>query len=228
MKRVLAIAAALCALSVAALAAQFGPSQHPLAADDGTPMTNFDMSPVLLSQLEMLPGKVPVGNPQGDVTLYQFYDLNCPFCREAATDIQEILRTDKKLKLVFVPYAVLSVQSVQGAMVEIVVSKMLPPEKFLAFHKRIYEGRGTIDGARAIAAAQAMGLDGKTIVERGNSAETVAVLKQNADYGQTAKLIATPDYVVAGVAILGHPGLEPLKNVIAAVRKCGKVVCGKS
>jgi protein-disulfide isomerase len=224
----LAIAAVLCALSAGAFAAQFGPSQHPLQADDGTPMTNFDMTPALLSQLEMLPGKVPVGNAKGDVTLYQFYDLNCPFCREAAADVQEILKTDKKLKLVFVPYAVLSVQSVQGAMVEIVVAKMLSPEKFLEFHKRIYEGRGTIDGARAIAAAQAMGLDGKAIVERGNTPETVSVLKQNADYGQAAKLIATPDYVIAGVAILGHPGLEPLKNVIAAVRKCGKVICGKT
>ena len=47
-----------------------------------------------------------------------------------------------------------------------------------------------------------------------------AALKQNADYGSAAKLIATPDYVIAGVAILGHPGLEPLQKVIAAVRKC--------
>jgi protein-disulfide isomerase len=210
---------------MSAFAAQFGPSQHPIAADDGTPMTNFDMPPALLSQLESLPGKIPVGNPKGDVTLYQLYDLNCPFCREAAADIQQILRTDKRLKLVFVPYAVLSVQSVQGAMVEVVVSKMLTPEQFLEFHNRIYAGRGTIDGARAIAAAQSMGLDGKAIVERGNTPETLAVLKQNADYGSAAKLIATPDYVIAGVAILGHPGLEPLQKVIAAVRKCGKVVC---
>jgi hypothetical protein len=51
------------------------------------------------------------------------------------------------------------------------------------------------------------------------------VLKAHAIVGNNLKLVATPAYVIHGVAILGHPGLEPLRKVIAAVRACRKVVC---
>ena len=102
---------------------------------------------------------MPVGNPNGDVTLYQFYDLNCPFCHEAAADVDDLITSDAKLRLVFVPYPVLSVQSVEGARVEFGVRELAPPAKFLEFHRKLYASRGTIDGARALSAARMLGLD---------------------------------------------------------------------
>ena len=51
------------------------------------------------------------------------------------------------------------------------------------------------------------------------------MMKAHATIGNNLKLVATPAYVIQGVAILGHPGLEPLRKVIAAVRTCKKVVC---
>ena len=92
------------------------------------------------------------------MTLLQFYDLNCPYCREAAADIDALVRSDEKLKLVFVPYAVLSVASVRGAMVEIAAAKQLTPEQYLDFHKRIYANRGTIDGAAGAGGMRDAGL----------------------------------------------------------------------
>ena len=61
-----------------------------------------------MAEIAHLPGLVDVGRPDADVTLYQFYDLNCPFCREAAADVDTLIRSDPRLRLVFVPYAVLS------------------------------------------------------------------------------------------------------------------------
>lgn len=206
-------------------AAQFGPDQHPIKSDEGDPITNFDLKPEQSAQLAKLPGQVAVGNPNGDVTLVQFYDLNCPFCREAAADVDALVRADKKLKLVFVPYAVLSVQSAQGALVELAAGEMLTPEKYLDFHRQIYAGRGLIDAARVLAAAEVIGLDRQELAEAANTEGMLAVLKQNADFGSDAKLIATPAYVVNGVAILGHPGLKSLQGVIRSVRSCRKVAC---
>jgi protein-disulfide isomerase len=155
----------------------------------------------------------------------QFYDLNCPFCREAAADIDELVRTDKNIKLVFVPYAVLSVQSVQGALVEIAAAQLLTSEKYLQFHRRIYAGRGLIDGPRVLAAAKDVGLDQQQLAAAANTEGTLNVLRITADFGTAARLVATPAYVINGVAILGHPGLKPLRGVIQSVRACGKVVC---
>jgi len=219
------LVALVCVVATAAGAAQFGPDQYPIKSDEGDPITNFDLKPELSARLAKLPGQVSVGNPNGDVTLVQFYDLNCPFCREAAADVDALVRADKKLKLVFAPYAVLSVQSAQGALVELAAGEMLTPEKYLEFHRRIYAGRGLIDAARVLAAAEAIGLDRQELAEAANTESMLAILKQNADFGSDAKLIATPAYVVNGVAILGHPGLKSLQGVIRSVRSCRKVAC---
>jgi protein-disulfide isomerase len=208
-----------------ALAAQFGSAQHAIKDDDGDPIANFDLSADLVARLGKLPAQVPVGNLQGDVTLVQFYDLNCPYCRLAAADVDTLVKDDNKLKLVFVPYPVLSVQSVQGALIEVGASKMLTPAQYLDFHRRLYASRGVLDGPKALAAAQSLGLDPAKLSASSNTEDTLNVLRANADFGTAASLAATPAYVIGGVAILGHPGLKPLQAVIKSMRACGKVVC---
>src|SRR5471030_1151312 len=144
---IIVIALVICAaLSIAAVA-QFGHAQYAIKDSDGDPVSNFDLGAEMSARLAKLAGKVEVGNLQGDVTLLQFYDLNCPYCRQAAADVNALVSADKKLKLVFVPYAVLSVQSVQGGLVELAAAKMLTSDKFLQFHRRIYASRGVIDAA---------------------------------------------------------------------------------
>src|SRR4029078_1786867 len=81
------LVALVCVVATAAGAAQFGSDQYPIKSHERDPITNFDLRPELSTRLAKLPGQVAVGNPNGDVTLVQFYDLNCPFCREAAADV---------------------------------------------------------------------------------------------------------------------------------------------
>lgn len=130
----LALVAALLTTSLAASAQQFGPAQFPLKADDGDPISNHALSADEMAQVARLPGLVDAVGPKGNVTVYQFYDLNCPFCREAAADVDKLITGDKALRLVFVPYPVLSMQSVEGARVELAVRE-LAPQRFLEFHR---------------------------------------------------------------------------------------------
>jgi protein-disulfide isomerase len=220
-----AVAALAIAFSSMQAQAQSLPTQYPIKADDGDTVANFDLPAGKLAKLDALAGQVPVGNLNGDVTVMQFYDLNCPYCRAAAHDVDALVKADPKLKLIFVPYAVLSVQSVQGALIELGVSKMLKPEQYLDFHRRLYESRGTIDGRRALAVAKDMGLDPQKVAAAGNTEANLNILKQSSTVGGDAGLMVTPAYVIGGVAIAGHPGLKPLEKIVAAMRKCGKVVC---
>ncbi len=214
----------LLALAPAAQAQQFGPAQFPIRADDGELLTNHSLTADQMAKIGQLPGIVNVGNPKGDVTLYQFYDLNCPFCREAAQDVGELIRTDRALSLVFVPYPTLSVQSVEGARVELAVRELATP-RFLEFHRKVYAGRGTINGARALAVTQQMGLDQNKIIAVANAPRITEIMKAHALLGTSMKIIATPADVIQGVVVLGHPGLEPLRKLIASVRSCQKAVC---
>jgi len=220
----LGLALVFCLFGAVAAQAQM-PTRYPIKADDGDTIANFDLKPGFSDRLDRLAGKVAVGNVNGDVTLMQFYDLNCPYCREAAADIDTLVRADKKLKLIFVPYAVLSVASVRGAMVEIAAAKQLTPEQYLDFHRRIYANRGTIDGPKVLAVAKDMGLDPQKLAGVANTEATLNILRDNATFGGEAGLAATPAYVIDGVAIVGHPGLKALQSVVHSVRACGKVVC---
>lgn len=218
------IAVVLTLLMVSAEAQQFGPAQFPIKADDGATLTNYALSAGQMAQVASLPGLVDVSG-KGDVALYQFYDLNCPYCRAAAADVDKLIRNDPKLRLILVPYPVLSVQSIEGARVELALREIGTPQRFLEFHRKIYAGRGVIDGNRALAAAQAMGFEREKIIEAANTKAVTETMTRHAKLGGDLKLVATPSYVISGVAILGHPGFEPLRKAIASVRRCKAVVC---
>jgi protein-disulfide isomerase len=221
--RILFVAALLFPSTVSAQ--QFGPAQFPIKADDGTTLSNHALTVDQMAQVARLPGLVVAGNPRGDVTLYQFYDLNCPFCREASRDVHELIRTDRALRFVFVPYPTLSAQSVEGARVELALRELVEPRRFLELHQKLYAGRGVIDGARALGVAQEMGVDLAKIVEIANAPRVTETMKTHAQVGSALRLMATPAYVIQRVAILGHPGLESLRNVLRSVRTCKAVVC---
>jgi protein-disulfide isomerase len=214
---------ALLAVATAASAQQLI-AQFPLKGMDGTPIANHRLTAELAAQVTKLPGTVTAGNPSGDVTLLQFYDLNCPFCRRAAQDVDELMKSDRGLKMVFVPYPILSAQSVEGGRVELAL-RQIDPKHFLEFRRRIYQTRGTIDGSRSLAVVKEMGIDQAKVIELANAPSLTGILKAHAQFASAAKLFATPSYIVADVAIVGHPGLKTLRSVVASVRKCKNVVC---
>jgi protein-disulfide isomerase len=221
----LALVLVLLSLPAAAPAQQFGPAQFPIRADDGDLLSNHKVTAEQATQIERLPGIIVLGNPKGSVTLAQFYDLNCPFCREAARDVDDLVSADRDLRMIFVPYPTLSVQSVEGARVEHAVRELVTPQRWLEFRKRIYAGRGTIDGARALAVTQEMRLDQQKVIEIANAQRTTDTMVAHANLGTALKIIATPSYVIHGVAVLGHPGLAPLRQMVRSVRTCKAPVC---
>jgi protein-disulfide isomerase len=204
--------------------AQMGEASYPINGEDGTPVANHRLPAELADQIETLPGKVVVGNPHGDVTVVEFYDLNCPFCRKAAADVGALLESDKTLRLVLVPFPVLGIPSIAAGRVEMAVVR-LAPARFYEFHRRVYAGRGTVDGDRALAVTKAMGLATDKVIAVANDDAVTETMKAHVRLGNAMGLAATPAFVVKGVAILGHPGRAALEGIVRSVRACGKVVC---
>jgi protein-disulfide isomerase len=209
---------------VTASHAQMAESSYPIVGEDGTPVANHRLPDELAAKIDALPGTVVVGNPQGDVTLVEFYDLNCPFCRKAAADVAAILEGDKKLRLMLVPFPVLGIPSIAAGRVEMAVVR-LAPARFYEFHRRVYAGRGTVDGDRALAVTKAMGLATDKVIAVANDDAVTETMKAHVRLGNAMGLAATPAFVVKGVAILGHPGRAALEGIVRSVRACGKVVC---
>lgn len=127
-------------------------SQFPLIGDDGGVVPNHTVK--LPGPIEKIPGVVTAANPDGKTTLVEFYDLNCPFCRIASVDIEDMVDTDPDLRLVLVPYPVLGPASVAASQVELALAQLATPQQFYAYHHKVYAQRGTITGLRAFQLAR--------------------------------------------------------------------------
>ena len=216
------LAAGLCLISGASRADNRG--FYPLRGDDGDYIANHRVPAKFAAKIDTLPGVVIAGNPRGKVTLSEFYDVNCLYCRHAFIDIDALLRSQPELRLVLVPFPVLGAASVQGTRVELAVVR-LAPEKFYAFHRKLNSLRGTVDGGRALAAAKEVGLDDADILKIANEESLVDVMKAHLQLGDALAIVATPGFVIKDIAILGYPGGKALAKIIEAVQRCDKVMC---
>ena len=205
--------------------AQADEGYYPIKADDGETIANHRVPVEIESQVEQAPGIVVVGNPHGDVTLIEFYDVNCPFCRAASPEIEALLKGNKELRLVLVPFPVLGIPSIQGTRVELAVAKLTSPANFYKFHRMLAQDRGVVDGAKALAAAKAIGLDQKKVLEVANDDKFADVMKAHLKLGDALAIDATPGFVIKGVALVGYPGPKAMAKIVASVEKCGAVVC---
>jgi protein-disulfide isomerase len=196
---------------------------YPLVGDDGQRVSNHTIK--LLGPLDGLRGVVVVGNPSGRATLVEFYDLNCPYCRQAATDLGELLARDRELRLVLVPYPVLGIPSISAARVELAVAKLGTAEQFYAFHRKIYAQRGTVDGRRALEVAKSLGLNTRRLLALADGDEITETMKNHVSLGDALGLQATPSFVVGELAILGYPGPHAIEAIVTAAATCGKAVC---
>ena len=198
-------------------------TQFPLVGDDGQRVPNHAVK--LPGPLESLPGVVTAANPGGATTLVEFYDLNCPFCRIAAVDIDDLVDTDSNLKLVLVPYPVLGAPSIAASRIELAVAKLGTPGQFYDFHRRIYAQRGTTDRLRAEQVARALGFDERALDAVADSDAVTQTIQMHLALGNALGLAATPAFIVGGVAVLGYPGRHALESIVEAVSACGKVIC---
>lgn len=218
---------ALLVSSSLAVAARADQGDYPIKADDGEVIANHKISPDLEARIEKLPNVVVAANPNGKVTLYEFYDLNCPYCRRASADIDTLVKSNANLRLVLVPFPVLGIPSILAARIEYAVVKLATPDQFYKFHRLVYQGRGVIDDKRAFEAAKQIGLDPQKVFDLANSESFAGDMKQHLQLGDALGIQATPGLVIKGVSFVGYPGKKALAGVVAAAQKCGQVMCGK-
>jgi protein-disulfide isomerase len=198
-------------------------SEYPLTNDDGSPLANHTVK--LIGPIDRLPGVVVAANPAGKTTLFEFYDLNCPYCRAASPDIADMVGRDQKLRLVLVPFPVLGIASITAGRVELAVAKLGTPQQFYEFHRKIYAQRGVINGERALTVARELGFDQKALIKAGDGDDITEIMRAHLQLGDSFGLAATPSFIIDGVAILGYPGRSQLRAIVDAASTCGKVVC---
>ena len=167
-----------------------------------------------------------VGNPSGDITLVEFFDYNCGYCKKALSDVQTLIKSDPKLRVVLKDFPVLGPESVEASRVALAVKNQLQGQKLLDYHVKVMDSRGRVNGERAVAVAKEMGVDVARLQKDMEGAEVRTALQENMAIGDKLSLTGTPAFIIGETVIPGAVGIDPLKQVIANVRQCGKATCG--
>ena len=161
--------------------------------------------------------QVVLGNPKGDVTIVEFFDYNCGYCKRALGDMLALIDKDPNLKIVLKEFPVLGQGSTDAAKIAVAVNRAVP-EKYLDFHKRLMSARGQIDRAKAVEAAEAVGLSGAALDKALADKEVAATIEEVYGLATALGISGTPSYVIGEEVVPGAIGVAKLQTRIAEAR----------
>jgi protein-disulfide isomerase len=170
------------------------------------------------------PLQVVLGNPAGDVTLVEFFDYNCGYCRRAHADMTRLINEDGKLRVVLKEFPVLGPASMEAAQVAVAVN-IVAPEKYGEFHDKMLADKAQASAERAIAIAESIGIDGTKLREAVKNETVGKTIEEVYAMANSLGLTGTPSYVVGDEVVVGAVGFDELKSKIESIRACGSTVC---
>lgn len=167
-----------------------------------------------------------VGNPKGSITLVEFFDYNCGYCRRALGDLAKLVKDFPDLRVVLKEFPVLGQPSLEAAIVASALRNQVSGDKYWDFHQKLFSLRGQIGKAQALAAAREIGADMDRLDRDMKSPDTMAGIQETMGVADKLSLTGTPSWVLGKEVIVGAVGYGELRGKIANMQKCGKTACG--
>jgi protein-disulfide isomerase len=166
---------------------------------------------------ELLNGQSPVsGNPSGDVTIVEFFDYNCPYCRKAGPILGEALAADKGLRIIFKEWPILGPGSEFAARAALASNAQ---GKHEPFHLALMTSPTRVDETSTLEIASTVGLDVERLKRDMESEVVKAELQRNFALAEKLRITGTPAFVIGEEIIRGLVDLETLQQTIAGARQ---------
>ncbi len=156
-------------------------------------------------------GDPVMGNPNGSLTIYEFSDYNCGYCKRMFAPIMQMLAANSDVRMVIKEFPILSQSSVTAAKAGIAAQKQ---GKFKSFHAEMMTYRGQVNHASIMNAADEAGLDLAQLKQDMNSPETTAIITRTRSAAAALSINGTPGLVIGDTVIPGAIGIEELQTVI--------------
>lgn len=155
------------------------------------------------------------GNPAGNVTVVEFFDYNCPYCRRVAPVVAEVEAADKQLRVVYKEFPILGPKSMFAARAALAAHRQ---GGYVAFHQGLMRAKGVVDEAVVWDSAAAAGLDVERLRADMEDAEIQRALDRNIALAQALRITGTPGFVVGDQIVRGAIDQKALEALIQKAR----------
>jgi protein-disulfide isomerase len=172
----------------------------------------------LRESIENNPDDPVMGNANGDVTIVEFFDYQCGYCKRMMKPLVALLKADPKIRFVLKEFPVLGEASVFAARASL-AAKM--QGKYEPFHLALMGYSGRLNERAVIQAAREVGMNLKQIQKDMNSPKVKAIINANRELAQALGVRGTPAFLIGGDLIPGAVPIESLKELVAKLRAKG-------
>lgn len=169
----------------------------------------------LRKELERDPDTFIAGNPQGDVTIVEFFDYRCGYCKRAQPIIEELLQKDGRIRLALKEFPILGPDSVVASRAAIAAMKQ---EKYAVFHNALMAAQGQLSEERILRIATDTGLDAVKLRTDMDDPKIKKIIDRNHKIAQTLNITGTPSFIIGDTLVPGFIDLEQLQQLVAAAR----------
>ncbi|MFM7335635.1 MAG: DsbA family protein [Tabrizicola sp.] len=161
------------------------------------------------------------GNPKGDITLVEFMDYRCGYCRQAYAEIDQLVKADGNIRFVVKEFPILGEASVLSAQFAIAVLQLHGDEAYEKVHDALMRLRGEPTTETLARLAKDMGLEAKPILDRMNTPPVMKVIHDNHTLATQMEITGTPAFVLKDMVMRGYAPLDVMKDFVADARKDG-------
>ncbi|MFM2128507.1 MAG: hypothetical protein RL477_53 [Pseudomonadota bacterium] len=162
-------------------------------------------------------GPLPVsGNRAGDVTVVEFFDYRCPYCRQAAGEVKALLAADRGIRFVLKEFPVLGPESVFAARAAIAASMQ---GRYGEFHDALMARAGDLDEAAVIDTARAVGLDIERLRRDMGASQVAALINETHALARKLFITGTPSFVIGDDLVPGFATAADLASLVARARR---------
>ncbi|MCX7288494.1 MAG: DsbA family protein [Rhodobacterales bacterium] len=161
------------------------------------------------------------GNPDGDITLVEFMDYQCGYCRKAYSEVEELVASDGNIRFVVKEFPILGEASLLSSKFAIAIRQLHGDVAYEAAHDALIALRGEPNVETLARLATDLGLDPQPIADRMDSDEVLAVIKANHALADKMEISGTPTFVLKDTMLRGYVPLDGMREIVEGARKEG-------
>ena len=154
-----------------------------------------------------------MGNPDGAITIVEFFDYQCGYCKKVLSVVKEMISTNQNIRLVFMEFPILGEESVLASRASLAIW-INWPDRYEAFHNALMGGRGAISQSRIMEIAATLDLDTNQLAEAMNDPRINEALGDNQDLAESLGISGTPAFIIGDQLIPGAIDISTMRELV--------------